>query len=43
MIYLSSIMGDAASDAMDAIRLDVPAWLELRDEVLVDEASEAAA
>lgn len=43
MIYLASIMGDAATDAMDAIRLDVPAWLEPWAEGLVDEASEAAA
>ena len=32
MRYLASIMGNAATDAMDAIRLDVPAWLEPDDE-----------
>lgn len=34
LIYLQSIMGTAATDAMNAIRLDVPVWLELGDEDL---------
>lgn len=33
MIYLASMMGSAATDAMNAIRLDVPAWLEPDDVV----------
>lgn len=43
MIYLQSIMGTAATDAMDAIQLDVPRWLEDRAEGEPSDRTTAAA